>query len=338
MIGIGVAIGVVVLCAIGLVLLVIFIRKRTNERENSYSSGNNSKTIISMPTLKESSTQSSNSPTPVIFNPSSSNDNQEQMVIKGDYAELPQTNQEQTNHQYSTMPMSNGPSKSQDPLQILLDRFEVNFDDLQISDQLGSGNFGSVFLAFYKKEPLAVKRLNESPQTSLTPEIVSASEALKKKSKAYEDFVHEAKLLSSIPPNPHVVRFFGLCRDPFCILTEYLDGGSLYNHIRQPTLPFTVGLAMSFLKQIAMGIDHLHKNGIVHRDLAARNVLLRTGSKNPECVLVDMGLSRLFETGGDYVKTRSAVALKWSAPELLREKKFSFKSDIWSYAVVAVEV
>jgi hypothetical protein len=49
-------------------------------------------------------------------------------------------------------------------------------------------------------------------------------------------------------------------------------------------------------------------------DLAARNVLLRTPkdskSKIPQCVLVDMGLARLFDTDGDYVKTKSAIPVR----------------------------
>jgi len=30
--------------------------------------------------------------------------------------------------------------------------------------------------------------------------------------------------------------------------------------------------------------------------------------------------------------------LRWSSPELLKEKKYSEKSDVWSFAVVSIEI
>jgi len=89
-----------------------------------------------------------------------------------------------------------------------------------------------------------------------------------------------------------------------------------------------------------IGVAHLHKNGIIHRDLAARNVMLRLNPPNsPQCVLTDMGLARLYDRETTYQKTKSATfPLRWSSPELLKDKKSSEKSDIWSCAVVSVEI
>ena len=95
-----------------------------------------------------------------------------------------------------------------------------------------------------------------------------------------------------------------------------------------------------FLKEILIGVAHLHKNGIIHRDLATRNVMLRLNAPNsPQCVLTDMGLARLYDRETTYQKTKSATfPLKWSAPELLRDKKSSEKSDIWSFGVISIEI
>ena len=30
--------------------------------------------------------------------------------------------------------------------------------------------------------------------------------------------------------------------------------------------------------------------------------------------------------------------IQWSSPELLREQKYSFKSDIWSFGIVCIEI
>jgi len=47
------------------------------------------------------------------------------------------------------------------------------------------------------------------------------------------DFVSEAKLLSQIPPSEFVVKWFGMCREPFCILTEFINGGTLESYLRK---------------------------------------------------------------------------------------------------------
>jgi len=75
--------------------------------------------------------------------------------------------------------------------------------------------------------------------------------------------------------------------------------------------------------------------------LAARNVLLRnevdSGTGARECVLIDTAVARLYETSEHYTKTKTDVSLKWTAPEVLKSKKFSEKSDIYSFGIIAIE-
>jgi tRNA A-37 threonylcarbamoyl transferase component Bud32 len=218
---------------------------------------------------------------------------------------------------YAVFSANANPDLNATTLNDLLLHFEIPFAELIIGEMLGAGNFGKVFLVTYLGHLLACKQL--TPKNSEQP--TSFSQALKKRSKDVEEFISEAKVLSQIPPSPYVVRLTGLCRDPFCILTEYLNGGSLSNHLKRTDISLPTGVCLTFLKQICMGINHLHKNGIIHRDLAARNILLRVDAKNPSaipvCVLADMGLSRLYDREGEYQQTKSAtLPLKWSAPGL----------------------
>lgn len=61
--------------------------------------------------------------------------------------------------------------------------------------------------------------------------------------------------------------------DPLCIVTEFVDGGSLERLLRsQATLNWP--MILHICQGICAGMYHLHEESILHRDLAARNVLL----------------------------------------------------------------
>lgn len=55
--------------------------------------------------------------------------------------------------------------------------------------------------------------------------------------------------------------------------------------------------------------------------------------------VADFGLSRFSESEDNVVYTKREVGpLKWMAPESLEKKKYSTKSDVWSYAVTSIEI
>jgi serine/threonine protein kinase len=92
---------------------------------------------------------------------------------------------------------------------------------------------------------------------------------------------------------------------------------------------------------IARGVAFLHEHHIVHRDIAARNILV-SAPLTPR--VSDFGMSRVLSDGFYSNETYSTLGpVKWMAPEQLDheasdKKSYSFKSDVFSFAVTLTEI
>ena len=83
--------------------------------------------------------------------------------------------------------------------------------------------------------------------------------------------------------------------------------------------------------QVAGGMAYLEGCGYIHRDLAARNVLV---GENFLCKVANFEMAQISDEALRHIK----FAPKWTAPEAALNKKFSIKSDVWSFGIVLCEV
>ena len=104
------------------------------------------------------------------------------------------------------------------------------------------------------------------------------------------------------------------------------------NIVQQPNYPKQL---FGYAQNIVDGMDYLTQNKIIHRDLAARNILVA----DQETVKIsDFGLARV-ATNDSYVMNSSTnIPVRWEAIECLTHRKYSHKSDVWSFGVTLWEM
>ncbi|GFP98461.1 probable serine/threonine-protein kinase ddb_g0271538 [Phtheirospermum japonicum] len=96
-----------------------------------------------------------------------------------------------------------------------------------------------------------------------------------------QDFRHEVNLLVKLR-HPNIVQFLGAITEkkPLMLVTEYLRGGDLHQHLKERGAlnPTT---AINFALDIARGMAYLHSepNVVIHRDLKPRCVVNRHCSR-----------------------------------------------------------
>ncbi|CAI2363508.1 unnamed protein product [Moneuplotes crassus] len=211
----------------------------------------------------------------------------------------------------------------------LEDHYHLKMEDFNIIEKIGAGGSAKVYRGTYKEIDVAIKRLDI--------ESISAE-------KAKIEFRREVQTLSKIR-HPNLVLFIGVAMDHknFCIATEFCFGGSLFGLLHSsPHIDISWEQKIKICKDVALGMGYLHNHfdpPILHRDLKSLNLLLSDKVENSSshiCTkITDFGLSR--ETSNDMM-TENTGTFHWMAPEVMEGKKYTYKADVFSYAICLYEI
>ncbi len=180
---------------------------------------------------------------------------------------------------------------------------------------MGSGGFGSVYLA--RDTWLDIKVAIKVPH--------------KQSSELYK-LLKEPRLQAALN-HPNIVRMIAAEKENriFFMVMEYVKGKTLEKILERERV-LDCETAIDYVKQIAHGIDHAHKNKIIHRDLRPSNILI---SEDGTAKITDFGTSAWL-SNVPYASTRIGSP-PYMAPEQFLGKA-GYQSDIYSLGCIFYEM
>jgi serine/threonine-protein kinase len=114
---------------------------------------------------------------------------------------------------------------------------------------------------------------------------------------------------------------------------EFVQGGTLLEVMSEGALP--VDVALSFMKQIALGLGALHRAGTYHRDLKPENVLV---SSEGLAKLTDFGIARVRGAATVDCEGMLAGTPKYVPPEYVENGESDHRGVIYALGVMTYEM
>ncbi|KAL2467194.1 Cysteine-rich receptor-like protein kinase 26 [Abeliophyllum distichum] len=198
-------------------------------------------------------------------------------------------------------------------------------DDFSDANKLGQGGFGFVYKGTLSNgNEVAVKRLSRNSGQGDT------------------EFKNEVLLVAKLQ-HRNLVRLLGFSVEGSerLLVYEFVCNGSLDRFIFDPIKRAHLDWEKRYkiIGGVARGLLYLHQDSrlqIIHRDLKASNVLL-DGEMNSK--ISDFGLARLFDPDKTQRSTNRVVGTYgYMAPEYAMRGQISFKSDVFSFGVLVLEI
>lgn len=156
---------------------------------------------------------------------------------------------------------------------------------------------------------------------------------------ANEEFVKKFKresLSAASLSHPNIVGIYDVGEEDgiYYIVMEYIQGQTLKEYIKKNgKLDYKETLRIIY--QIALALEHAHKNGIVHRDIKPHNILI-TDDKIVK--VTDFGIARASSSSTMTNTDRIIGSVHYFSPEQARGGYSDHRTDIYSLGVVMYEM
>ena len=192
----------------------------------------------------------------------------------------------------------------------------------EIYKMLGEGGMGAVYKAMDRELDRIVALKVIRGELADNPDIL-------------QRFKQEL-ILARLVTHRNVIRIFdiGAADDIKFITMDYVEGRDLKALLTEQR-KLQAGKACDIIRQVCLGLEAAHSEGVVHRDLKPQNIMLDSQGR---VYLMDFGLARSMELVG---MTRTGALLgtpAYMSPEQAKGEKVDARTDLFSLGVIFYEL
>ena len=180
---------------------------------------------------------------------------------------------------------------------------------------VGQGGFGAVYRGWHMslEQPVAIKEnIDTGPESQ-------------------RQFEREARLLAGLrhPNLPRVNDHFVVPGQGQYLVMDFVEGRSLRDLLNERGGPLAEAEVLPWIRQVCEALDYLHTRTppIIHRDVKPDNIIITSDGR---AVLVDFGISKIFDPGKGTTIGARAVTPGYSPPEQYGRGRTDARSDVYA--------
>ncbi len=189
------------------------------------------------------------------------------------------------------------------------------FDNYLLEEICGVGGMATVYRALdvALDREVAIKVLNDD---------------LSGQQDRSEMFLQEARTAATINHYAVIpIYTCGIFEGQTYIVMQFMSGGSLEDLLASARAPLPLPHVMSWIRDIATGLENAWQHGIIHHDIKPANIMLDQDGK---AKVGDFGIAQIADNNASTDAARSWVSPHYVSPEKLLTGQEDYRGDIYS--------